>query len=158
MSISMNLPFTQGASLRELVLYESTTCNFSLQRFWRELLQSAECWPVQSCNLENANETLESTVKLLPKTVRHLNLCIGRLTETIYLSLFDRFPYLQSVELRSTNRHFRSTFILDRSAFRLVQKDVLYIEPFKVSRTCSMAACQRMYTQVAPHIYTFSDL
>ncbi len=158
LSISMKPSFTQGVSLRELILCESMLCNFSLHRFWRELLQSADCWPVQSCNLENANESLESTVKLLPKTVRNLRLCIGRLTETIYLSLFDRFPYLQSVELRSTNRHFRSTFILDRIAFKLMQKDLLYIEPFKVSRTCSMAACQRRYTQVAPHIYTFTDL
>ncbi len=153
LSISMKPSFTQGVSL-----CESTLCNFSVHRFWRELLQSADCWPVQSCNLENANESLESTVKLLPKTVRHLKLCIGRLTETIYLSLFDRFPYLQSVELGSTNRHFRSTFILDRSSLKLVQKDLLYTEPFKVSRTCSMAACQRRYTQVAPHIYTFTDL
>jgi len=158
LSISIKPSFTQGVSLCELVLCESPLCNFSLHRFWQELLNSAEGWPVQSCNLESANESLESTVKLLPKTVRHLELCIGRLTETIYLSLFDRFPYLQSVELRSTNRHFRSTFILDRSAFTLVQKELLYIEPFKVSRTCSVAACQRRYTQVAPHIYTFTDL
>ena len=158
LSISMKPSFTPGVSLRELVFCESTLCNYSLHRFWRELLQSADCWPVQSCKLENANESLESTVKLLPKTARHLKLCIGRLTETIYLSLFDRFPHLQSVELRSTNCHFRSTFILDCSTFRLMQKDLLYIEPFKVSRTCNMAACQRRYTQVAPHIYTFTDL
>ena len=157
-SISMKPSFTTGVSLHELVFCESVLCNFALHRFWRELLHTAGCWPVQSCNLESAIESLESTVKLLPKTVRHLNLCIGRLTETVNLSLFDRFSYLQSVELRSTNRHFRSTFILDCSTFKLMQKDLLYIEPFTVSRTCSMAACQRRYTQVAPHVYTFTDL
>ncbi|KAL0046717.1 hypothetical protein WJX82_008191 [Trebouxia sp. C0006] len=63
----------------------------------------------------------------------------------ILVAVFDQLD--DSVELRSTNRHFRSTFILDRSAFKLVQEDLLYIEPFKmwhVARVASQLAPRRV--------------
>lgn len=145
LSISMRSSFTQEC------------CEASLHMFWQDLLQTADSWQVQSCNLENTKGSLEKTVKLLPTTVRHLTLCIGQLTDTISLSLFDRFPHLQSVELRSTNRYFRSTFILHSTLFNLRRSDLLFHEPFRVTRDCSITACQRKYTRVAPHIFTFAD-
>ena len=132
-------------------------CQASIQRFWQELLQNADSWALESCQLENAQDSLEKTIRLVPTSVQHLTLCIGQLTNTISLSLLDRFPRLKSVELRSYNPHFRSTFILHQPLFNMRRSDLLFHAPFTVTRNCNLTSCQRQYTQVAPHIYTFAD-
>ena len=93
-------------------------------KFWQPLLTLSGLWKLSTCNLEG-NFDVQQAASLLPATINCLELFPYQLPDELALSVFDRFPYLDTLRVQLDNEDVFETY-LDASRDTSFQMDTCF--------------------------------